>query len=293
MNRPASAPDMVQLVGTLALAVVVGCAGPASEAPAQSSVAQASAVPGVHLPPAGARWDMQLDEDTALPDGVAVVERDWWSGRPLAGVYNICYVNAFQTQPDEPGTNRPDLTRNWPADLILKLEDPGWPGEYLVDIGTPERREAAAAHVGIMLEDCAAHGAQAVELDNLDSWTRDVEGVVPFGRAEAVDYARLLVDRAHALGLAVAQKNAYELLGSEYQADMGFDFAVVEECGAHAECEDFAAVFHGRVFAVEYTDEGLARACATLPKSASVIRRDRQLGTPADVGYVYSTCPTR
>jgi hypothetical protein len=44
-----------------------------------------------------------------------------------------------------------------------------------------------------MVDACAAKGFQAVEFDNLDSWTRfdgtDLEGQVPFGRDEAVAYA--------------------------------------------------------------------------------------------------------
>lgn len=276
------------VVGVLLLAAVAGCAAQPSEAPAETPAASASGE--VQLPPPGARWDMQLAGDAPLPADVTVVERDWWVGRPHASAYTICYVNAFQTQPDESGTDRPDLKRNWPSDLVLDLEDPEWPGEFLIDIGTTEHRAAAAAHVGTMIEVCARHGAQAVELDNLDSWTRDLTGTVPFGSKDAVEYARLLVDRAHALGLAAAQKNAAGLLGPEDQAAMGFDFAVVEECGVYGECEAFASAFDGRVLAVEYTNDGLATACATLPQSASVIRRDSGLVTPNEDGYVYRTC---
>ena len=280
------------MVALLALAAVAGCDGEPLAAPAERSVAPTSDVPGIQLPPLGASWDLRLGGDTPLHADVTVVERDWFEGRPEADAYTICYINAFQTQPDDSETDRPDLTGNWLPDLVLlDLEDPNWAGEFLVDIGTPERREAAAEHVGTMIRACAERGAQAVELDNLDSWTREVVGgEVPFEQEDAVEYARLLVDRAHALGLAAAQKNAAELLGSDDQAAMGFDFAVVEECGANAECEDFAAVFDDRVFAVEYTDEGLAKACAALSESASVIRRDPDLVTPDMGDYVYRTC---
>jgi len=279
------------MVGALVLGAVAGCAAGGPAAPADRPAAPASDLPGIQLPPPAARWDLQLGGDAPLSAGVAVVERDWWAGRPLAGGYTICYINAFQTQPDEPGTDRPDLTRNWPADLVRRdLEDPGWPGEFLVDISTSEYRAAAAAHVRTMIEVCAKRGAQAVELDNLDSWTREVAGAaVPFGREDAVEYARLLVDRAHAVGLAAAQKNAAEMLRPEDQADMGFDFAVVEDCGKYDECGAYASVYD-QVLAVEYTDEGLANACATLPPSASVIRRDPDLVPAGEAGYVYRTC---
>ena len=181
------------MVALLALAAVAGCDGGPSAAPAERSVAPASNVPGIQLPPPGAGWDLQLGGDASLPADVTVIERDWFEGRPEADAYTICYINAFQTQPNESDTDRPDLTRNWPPDLVLlDLEDPDWEGEFLVDIGTPERRAAAAAHVGIMIEACAERGAQAVELDNLDFWTREVVGgEVPFEQEDAVEYARL------------------------------------------------------------------------------------------------------
>ena len=61
-----------------------------------------------------------------------------------------------------------------------------------------------------MIETCARKGYDAVEYDNLDSWTRfdgtAREGDVPFGKAEAIAFAELLADRAHALGLAVGRR---------------------------------------------------------------------------------------
>ena len=59
---------------------------------------------------------------------------------------------------------------------------------------------------------------------------------MPFGQAEAVAYAELLADHAHAAGLAVGQKNTPEL-GAAISLDViGFDFAVAEECGVYDEC---------------------------------------------------------
>jgi hypothetical protein len=84
--------------------------------------------------------------------------------------------------------------------------------------------------VGGWSDGCAADGFAAVEPDSLDSWTRS-RGLLD--RADAVALARLLVERAHAAGLAVAQKDAAELTG----AGPGFDFAVAEDCGAYDECD--------------------------------------------------------
>ena len=254
---------------------------------------------GPQPPPQGAAWDLQLGGDYPPGDGVTVVERDWFTGEPLPGGYSLCYVNAFQTQADEgtpPGEAgaRPDLTSQWPPDLVLRdLEDPGWPGEFLVDISTSEKRQAAADHVAPMLESCAADGFDAVELDNLDSWTRfdgtDREGDVPFGQDEGVAYALLLVEVAHENGLAAAQKNAADL-ADVGRADIGFDLAVVEECGAYDECAAYTEAYGDSVLVVEYTDEGFESACAELRGRVPVVLRDVDLSVPGAPGHVVRRC---
>jgi len=86
-----------------------------------------------------------------------------------------------------------------------------------------------------MVERCARKGFDAVEFDNLDSWTRfDDEGSdapeLPFDKADAIDYAELLTDHAHAQHLAVGQKNTPQL-GRRNSLDViGFDFAIAEQC---------------------------------------------------------------
>ncbi len=101
-------------------------------------------------PPTDAGFDYQIGGDYPLPAGVSVVSRDWFSGRPADGAYSVCYVNAFQTQADESGTDRPDEQSNWPRNLVLtKLgDDPNWGGEYLVDVSTAAKRRSAASGYG-------------------------------------------------------------------------------------------------------------------------------------------------
>lgn len=245
--------------------------------------------------PVGAPADYQLGGDHEPAPEVRVVVRDWWSGAPLAGDgdYSICYVNAFQTQPDDPDVVRPDERSAWPAELVLDQlgEDPGWPGEYLVDIGTSASREAAAGHVAQMVDTCAVKGFDAVELDNLDSWTRFDGGpvVVPFGEPDALAYAGLLADHAHERGLAVAQKNTPGLTAQQV-GDVGFDLAVVEECGRYDECEAYTAVHGDRLLVVEYTDEGLARACERVGDRVAVVLRDPGLTVPGTAGYRSERC---
>src|SRR6185369_6484365 len=54
----------------------------------------------VELPPVNAKADYQLGGAYPPPAGVMVVSRDRLAAR-VDGLYNICYVNGFQIQPDE------------------------------------------------------------------------------------------------------------------------------------------------------------------------------------------------
>ncbi len=255
-----------------------------------------AAVAAIVSPPVDGQFDYQIGGDYVPPVEVVVVSRDWFSGEPLADGYSICYVNAFQTQSDEDGVDRPDERSNWPSDLVLSElgEDPNWGGEYLVDISTAAKQVAALAHLRPMIDTCVAKGFQAVEFDNLDSWTRfdgtSLEGEVPFGQDEAVAFAELLVDYTHDVGLAVGQKNTPQL-GAEISLRLiGFDFAIAEECGFYDECEAYTDVFGDDVIVIEYTDEGFAAACERVGESVSVVLRDVDVTTPETATYVYDSC---
>jgi hypothetical protein len=247
-------------------------------------------------PPVNAGFDYQIGGDYRLRAGVAVVSRDWFSGAAAGRAYSICYVNAFQTQDDEAGTDRPDERSNWPAELVLRElgDDPEWGGEYLVDISTAEKRAQAADWVQPMIETCAEKGFEAVEYDNLDSWTRmdgtPLAGDVPFGKEEAIAYAELLTDRAHGLGLAVGQKNAVDLSRRDSRERIGFDFAIAEECGRYAECQDYRRRFGDRVIVIEYRRGDFRRACRAVGRRVSVVLRDRQVSRPGTRAYRYAAC---
>jgi hypothetical protein len=244
--------------------LLTACAGgdPAAPAPA------AAAAPW----PAGG-FDYQLGGAYPPPPGVTVVTRDR-AEPPAPGVWSVCYVNAYQTQPAETAWWR---VRH-PA-LLLPVEDPDWPGEVLLDTRRPAE---LAAVVGLWLDGCAAAGYRAVELDNLDSWTRSGGRLTA---ADALAYARLLIGRAHGRGLLAGQKNAAELGGAGRAA--GFDFAVTEECGEFAECGDYTAVYGRAVLEVEYTRAGLAAAC---PADHPVVLRDRDVQPAGEPGHVRATC---
>lgn len=245
--------------------------------------------------PADAAFDYQIGQPYQPPTGVGVVSRDWFDGSAAAGIYNICYVNAFQTQDDSPFVDRPDERSNWPADLVLDElgEDPNWGGEYLIDISTETKRTAALTHLRPMIETCATKGFDAVEFDNLDSWTRfdgtPLEDDVPFGKAEAMTFATDLTTLTHGLGMASGQKNTAELTAGQV-ATIGFDFAVVESCGRWNECEVFTDLYGDQVVAIEYRDVDFTAACAAIGDQVSVVRRDVAVTAPGSATYVYDEC---
>jgi hypothetical protein len=158
----------------------------------------------VGLPPAGAPLDYQLGGAYDPDPRVGIVGRDR-SDAPDEGSYSICYVNGFQTQPGE--------RADWSDALVLTdadgadVVDPDWPDEVLLDTGSAANRTAIAERIDGWLAGCAASGFQAVEFDNLDSYTRS-DGALDLDDNLAL--AAVLVDAAHARGLAAAQKNAAE-----------------------------------------------------------------------------------
>lgn len=241
-------------------------------------------------PPANAGFDYQINTPYQPPAGIGIVSRDSGSD-PAPGLYNICYVNAFQAQPDALG-----WWQRQHRDLLLvsggrQVVDQDW-NEALLDISTATKRAALLAVVGGWIDGCAAKGFAAVEPDNLDSWTRS-DGRLT--EDEAVAYARELVGYAHARGLAVAQKNTVELAGTG-RSSIGFDFAIAEDCaeqtmtGETPECQGYLDAYGDNVIVIEYEDGPYQRACRAYGGRLSVVRRDRNVLPAGAKGYVAKFC---
>ncbi|WP_404815255.1 endo alpha-1,4 polygalactosaminidase [Streptomyces thermolineatus] len=260
--------------GAAVLATVVlaptACAPPSAPAPA------------VVLPPAGAVFDYQLGGAYPPPAGTEVVARDR-AAEPAEGLYNICYVNAFQAQPGKED--------DWDHDLVLRdgdgrpVVDEDW-DEALLDISTPGRRARIAERVDRWTAQCADKGYDAVEPDNYDSYTRS-GGRLTAAHARAM--ITLISRYAHERGLAVAQKNTPEL--AAHRADAGLDFAVAEECARYDECDVYTEEFGDDVIVVEYTDAALADACRRWGGTLSIVRRDLGVTAPDSGDHVRRTCP--
>ncbi|CAN5319154.1 hypothetical protein BH09ACT8_BH09ACT8_52760 [soil metagenome] len=123
------------------------------------------------------------------------------TAEPTEGIYNVCYLNAFQAQPGEEA--------QWTIDghdLSLRdragnqVVDRDW-DEVLLDTSSPDRSSAIARVVTEWIADCGRAGFRAIELDNLDSWSRSDDLLTP---EDNLALASTLVAAAHQLGLAVA-----------------------------------------------------------------------------------------
>nr|WP_307623763.1 endo alpha-1,4 polygalactosaminidase [Streptomyces sp. V3I7] len=274
--RPAWTGSLVALV--LATALLTGCDTPGE--PTSPKPEPVRTATEVRLPPRHADWDYQLGGAYPPPSGVRVVGRDR-TASPASGLYNICYVNAFQAQPQESGA--------WPADLLLRdahgkvVVDEDW-GEALLDIGTPAKRERVAERVNGWIDGCADRGFDAVEPDNYDSYTRSRHLLTA---TDATAFVTLLSRHAHTRHLATAQKNTPELAGK--RARTGLDFAVAEECAEFDECGAYADAFDDRVLVVEYSADGLRKALAGFGDRLGIVRRDVALSTPGNPGYIRET----
>ncbi|WOF22773.1 endo alpha-1,4 polygalactosaminidase [Microbacterium betulae] len=307
---------MRRLPATAALlasaAVLSACAaGTAQDGGSADAGGPGTTAAAIALPPTGGVFDYQLGGAYEPAGDVTIVARDR-TDDPAPGVYGICYVNLFQTQPDAddgPDPAASGTTAWWEAEhpgLLLRdasgalVVDADW-DEALFDIRTAENREALLAIQGEWIEGCAEAGFDAVEPDNLDQHERS-DGLQTLDDTTA--YMRLVIPIAHDLGLAVAQKNTAGLgddgptLVSSDPAE-GFDFAVAEECELYDECDAYP--YPGVVLEVEYSDTGdvtrdgrtqsaFAWACERRAGEHPITLRDRDVVTPDDPAYVFEHC---
>lgn len=234
--------------------------------------------------PAGAAFDYQIGGPYPPAADVGIVARDR-SQKGVEGRFNICYVNAYQVQPDEVGT----WTKEHPS-LLLRdrtgalVMDEEW-DEPLLDISTAAKRAELAKIVGIWFAGCARFGHDAVEPDNLDSFTRS-KGLIK--QSDAVAFATDLVRQAHTYKMLIGQKNEAEL--APQLSKSGYDFAVVEQCQQYNECGAFTDVYGRKVIEIEYDPKSFTAACTARAGKASLLLRDRDVVAKGKPGYVNQTC---
>jgi hypothetical protein len=241
----------------------------------------------VRLPPTGALYDSQLGGAYDPPPGTSIVSRDR-EDDPALGLYNICYINAFQTQPQDSQwwqDHHPDLLLRHDG---IPVEDVNWPGEFLLDTSTQAKRQALLPIVSQWIEQCSQNGFDAIEADNLDTYSRSGGALT---MEDNLAFAQAFISIAQSFGLAAAQKNGVEL-GSRGR-DAGFSFAITESCAVYDECGDYIDIYGPHVLDIEYTDTDqrhFADACSRYGDAISVILRDRNLTKPGDRAYVHAAC---
>lgn len=237
----------------------------------------------VRLPPDNGRLDYQLGGAYDPDDTVTIVSRDR-EAEPAPGRYSICYVNGFQTQAEDRG-----LWMQQHPELLLRdaggkpVIDPDW-NEMLLDVSSDEKRAELAEIVGGWIRGCARAGFDAVEIDNLDSYTRSGRRL---REDDAVAFMRMLSDIAHESGLAIAQKNASELVPR--RSELGTDFVVAEECNHYRECDDYIAGYGDYVLVIEYRRADFDTGCKRYP-NLPIVLRDLDLVRAGQAGYVYAGC---
>ena len=256
---------------------------PDTTATATGDSSESGDPPPLALPPVNAPLDYQLGGAYPPPAGVEIVSRDR-NASPAPGLYNICYVNGYQTQPDEE-----EWWLSMHPDLILRDEngdpviDPDW-DEMLLDISTPEKRAALADIVGGWITSCGTDGFDAVEIDNLDTYSRS-DGLLT--QDHAVAFMSLLSQTAHDAGMAIAQKNSAEIV--DRQGELGTDFVVAEECNRWDECQVYTDVYGDAVLVIEYRAQDFEAGCADFP-GLSIVLRDLDLVPEGDPSYVFEGC---
>jgi hypothetical protein len=282
--------EMRSVAGVAALVTVMACGGggsddddPAADAAIDAFRPDSGHGPTFTLPTPNEGLDYQLGGGYEPPAGVTIVSRDR-NDVGVVGLYNICYVNGFQIQPDEEAfwlDEHPDLVlRDGNGDPVI---DADW-DEMLIDTSTQAKRDAVLDIVTDWIEQCRADGFAAIEIDNLDSYNRS-QGLLTEDNNVAMMAAFSF--RAHTISLASAQKNSAELVAR--RAEMLTDFVVAEECNRYDECDVYTAAYGDQVYVIEYRQEDFDAGCADFP-GLSIVLRDRNLVTPSQAAYVYAGC---
>ncbi len=231
-------------------------------------------------PPFPARMDYQLGGAYPPATDVGIVTRD--RNDLAAGRYDICYVNGFQAQADELGwwqENHPDLLlKNANGAAVI---DQTW-NEAILDISTQVKREQLSSVIEGWVRGCKTNGFEAVEFDNLDTYTRFPTYLT---EANALDMANRLIMISHDAGLAVGQKNSVELTLKRPP----FDFAVVESCSKYDECQGYFDAYGNNVLMIEYNATSFSKACTQFPQR-TVLYADQNLVPKGSAGYRRQYC---
>lgn len=191
-------------------------------------------------------WTWQLLGDTKTDYDVEVYVLDMFQqleGNVIETLHAqnkqvICYFSAGTFEPWRPDV---DLFANVP----MGNEHYAYASEIWLDVTSPETAKVMANRMDMAV----ALGCDGVELDNVDGFVAETGLNITYEQQLA--YQRLLANEAHKRNLAVALKNAVEMIPdvAEY-----YDMAINEVCMVWNECGTYQAIIDAGkpVFHVEY-----------------------------------------
>jgi hypothetical protein len=190
----------------------------------------ASASPTHWIPPRHLPWYWQLSGAVNNSYAVAAYDIDGFdnSAAEVAALHAggkraICYIDAGTYE-----NWRPDAG-SFPSSVLGSGN--GWPGEQWLDI---RQLSVLRPIMTARLQMCAQKGFDAVEPDNIDGYQNSTG--FPLTAQDQLNFNKWLAGEAHALGLAVFQKNDPDQAGA---LQPFFDGAVDEQCNEYSECAAF------------------------------------------------------
>lgn len=211
--------------GALSLLVVVASLGPPVPA-----VGRAAGSPRHWRPPARLTWYWQLQGPINDSHRVGAYDVDGFdtSGAEVTRLHRlgrrvVCYIDVGTWENWRPDAGQfPTSVRGRPN---------GWPGERWLDIRQPIVRRLMARR---FQQRCRDKGFDAVEPDNIDEY--QTTSGFPITAADQLAYNEWVARQAHALGLAVLQKNDPDQAAA---LEPYFDGVLAEQCNQYSECASF------------------------------------------------------
>jgi len=156
----------------------------------------------------------------------------------------------------------------FPRDAMGKvMED--WPDERWGD----PRKPSLKAFLGKRMEACRSFGADAVELDNMDTESNKEENGIKITKQENIEAMIELAQMAHDRGLAIMQKNSGEMAK---ELEPFFDGIYIESCNhyRYKECGMYMDAYGGKgkpIIMLEYP-KNLSK-CYSAPGVACQLKR--------------------
>lgn len=140
-----------------------------------------------------------------------------------AGKHVVCYIDVGTWE-----NWRPDA-KSFPKAVLGRPN--GWPGERWLDLRQPVVRRIMARR---FRQQCQAKGFDALEPDNIDEY--QANSGFPLTGSDQLHYNEWVARQAHALGLAVLEKNDPDQARA---LEPHFDGVLAEQCNQYQECSSF------------------------------------------------------